>query len=45
MKKYGVEISHALQKCKVHGFGSECISFVEYLVDQTVETHNKDKSA
>ena len=44
MKKDGVEISHALQLCKLHGFGNECISFVEYLVDQTVETHNKDKS-
>ena len=44
MKMYGVEFSNALQICKVHGFGNQCVSFVEYLVGQATENHNQDRT-
>ena len=43
MKQYGVEISDAMHICNFHGFGKECISFVEYLVDQVIHVHNEEK--
>ena len=43
MKQYGVKISDALHFCNLYGFVKECISFVEYLVDQVIHVHNDDK--
>ena len=43
MKQYGVKISDALHICNLYGFVKECISFVEYLVDQVIHVHNDDK--
>lgn len=43
MKQYGVELSNVLKICKLHQFGDKCTSFVEYLVDQVIDTHYQDK--
>ena len=43
MKQYWVKISDALHIYHLYGFVKECISFVEYLVDQVIHVHNDDK--
>ena len=42
MKRYGIELSELLNISTSHGFGIECVEFMEYLVDQTVQVHCKD---
>ena len=37
MKRYGIELSELLNISTSHGFGIECVEFMEYLVDQTVQ--------
>ena len=43
MTKYGVELSDVLHASKLHGFWNETISFVEYLVDQSIQVHHGDR--
>ena len=43
MKHYGVELSNALLASTSHGFGVQCIEFLEYLVDAVVNTHSSDR--
>ena len=40
--KYGVELSNVLQSSLKHGFGNQCVGFVEYLVDQAIMIHQGD---
>ena len=44
MKQYGIELSNVLKVSILHRFGDKCVSFVEYLVHQAIEKHNKDKT-
>ena len=42
MKQYGVELSDTLHASKLYGFWNECVSFVEYLIDQAIQVHHED---
>ena len=42
MRQYGVELSNVLQSSLKHGFGNQCVAFVEYLVDQAIMIHQGD---
>ena len=43
MKQYCVELCNILHICKEHNFVNQCVSFVEYLVDQAIGNHNHDR--